>query len=245
MDLKDSKESSISPTRSLMPPPKRNGLLFTRKVWCLAGLEHGITLFLIQTLITPDLQEKLRLITVWSQTPTKPVWPKAASASLFIEGWGEERRERIFVRWFYDETAGKERLDGTQRFEGELYFTNTILDATTQKEWFVVHQPGLVSCWVGAWNHSLPHPNFDNARFAGKAEIDYRVVNHWIERGPDGRDISQIYDRADNGQIVRIDFEDRRRRALSVHFHEFNAGTQDPSLWDLPAQIKNICNQIP
>jgi len=109
----------------------------------------------------------------------------------------------------------------------------------------VIHQEGLTTCYVGTYNHSLPHPNLDNIRYVGKAEIGYRQVNHWIERGPENRDISQIYSRADNGQVVRIDFEDRRRRALAVEFHEFDAGTQDPTLWDLPAPIKNICNVVP
>jgi len=184
------------------------------------------------------------IASVLAQTPNKPVWPKAASASLLIEGWSEDRHERHFLRWFYDEAAGKERLEGPQRFHEEFFWTTTIIDSTAQKEWFVIHQEGLTTCYVGTYNHSLPHPNWDNIRFVGKAEINYRPVNHWIERGPD-RDISQIYSRVDSGQVARIDFEDRRRRALSVEFYEFDAGTQDPSLWDLPSQIKNICNVVP
>jgi len=182
---------------------------------------------------------------VYTQTPPqKPVWPNAASASIFVEGWGERRDERHFFRWFYDETAGKERIEGPQRWEGELYWTETILDTKAQKEWFVVHQGSLVTCFVGTNNHSLPHPDFTTAVYRGKAEIGNRIVDHWIERR-ENRDVSSIYDRADTREIVRIDFEDRRRQTVTVHFYEFDAGTQDPSLFDLPAAIKNICNQIP
>jgi len=174
----------------------------------------------------------------------KPVWPKAASASIFLEGWGEDRpEERHFFRWFYDQAAGKERLDGIQFHLGERYWTETIIDTITKREYFVVYQGNLVTCYNRPHNRSLPNPNFDNARFIGKAEIDYRVVNHWTERSPEGRDISQIYDRADNGEIVRID-DHRRERVLIVHFHEFDAGTQDSALFVLPDDVKAICNTV-
>jgi len=86
--------------------------------------------------------------------------------------------------------------------------------------------------------------NFDRARFVGKAEISYRIVNHWVERSPDGRDISQIYSLADaSGKILRVDLDDPgRERAMTFHFHEFDIGSQDASLWVVPPAIKAICN---
>jgi len=183
------------------------------------------------------------VVAVFAQT--KPIWPTAASASIFVEGWSDVPEERHFLRWFYDEAAKKERVEGPQRHLGELYWTETLLDTTLAKEWFVVHQPGLVICYVGKTNRTLPHPDFTQARFVGKAEINYRVVDHWIERR-ENRDFSQIYDRVDNGEIVRIDIDDPRRdHAVSFHFHEFDAGTQDPSLWVLSPEIIAICNEVP
>jgi hypothetical protein len=174
----------------------------------------------------------------------KPVWPQAASASIFVEGWDRERpEERHFFRWFYDQAAGKERLDGIQRHRGELYWTETIVDTVQKREYFVVHQGSLVACYNRPHNRSLPSPNFDRAVFVGKAEIGYRVVNHWVERSPEGRDVHSIYDRVDNGQIVRVD-NHREERAVVFHFHEFDVGTQDSSLFVLPDAIKAICNIV-
>jgi hypothetical protein len=122
-----------------------------------------------------------------------------------------------------------------------------LIDTKLKKEWFVVAQPGLVECFTGADNHSLPHPDFTMARFVGKAEIDYRVVDHWVQRGADGRDVIQVFDRADNGEIKRIDVDARvarRDHAVSLHFHEYNAGAQDPSLFVLPPEIVTICNNV-
>jgi len=119
------------------------------------------------------------------------------------------------------------------------------LDTVLSIQWFVVYQPGLVICNVGKTNRTLPHPNFANARYVGKAEINYRVVDHWVERAQN-RDFSQIYDRNDNKEIVRIDIDDPRiGHAVTFHFNEFDAGSQDPSLWVLPPEIVAICNQIP
>jgi hypothetical protein len=175
---------------------------------------------------------------------TKPVWPQAASASIFVEGWSERREDNHFFRWFWDEAAGKERIDGPQRFQGEFYWTTLIADTVAKKEALVVRQGSLTSCFVRPYNRSLPNPNFANARFVGKAEIGYRVVDHWVERSPQGNDIAQIYDRSDNYEIVRIDV-DRNGRALTVNFHEIDVGPQSPTLWILPDAILAICNTVP
>jgi len=162
-----------------------------------------------------------------------------------VEGWGERREERHFFRWFYDEASGKERLDGPERFGGEFFLTERILDTKLNKDWFVAYQRDLVTCWVGATNRTLPHPNFNNIRYIGKAEIDHRVVNHWAERSADGRDVHQIFNRADNGELKRIDREDPRKGTVTFHFHEYDAGVQDPALFVLPDAINKICNNIP
>jgi len=186
------------------------------------------------------------LALVYSQDPAKPKWPAAASTSVLVEGWTERGEDRHFFRWYYDETLGKERLDGPERFLDEWFWSTRIIDVKSQQEWFVAYQESLTACWTGKTNITLPHPNFSRVRYIGKAEIDHRVVDRWIERDATGRDVSQIYDRADNQEIKRIDFANPgRARALSIHFHEFDAGTQDPSLWVLPAEILAICNQRP
>jgi len=185
----------------------------------------------------------LLVVAVFAQT--KPIWPTAASASLFVEGWSDRPEDRHYFRWFYDETAKKERIEGPQRHLGEFYWTESILDTALEKQWFVVHQPGLVICYVGKTNRTLPHPNFANIRFIGKTVINYRVADQWTEQR-DNRDFAQIYDREDNGEILRIDVNDPRvGHTVKFHFNEFNAGTQDPSLWVLPADIQAICTDVP
>jgi hypothetical protein len=137
-----------------------------------------------------------------------------------------------------------ERFDGLQRHHEEFYWTTTIADTITKKEWFVVNQGNLVECYIRPWNRTLPHPNFDRARFRGKAEINNRVVDHWVEVSPEGREVAQVYDTSDGQEIVRIDIE-HRGRALAVHFHELDVGTQNPSLWVLPDAINAICTNVP
>jgi len=173
---------------------------------------------------------------------TKPVWPMAASASLFVHGW-ENREDRHFLRYFYDGTLGMERIDGPRRFLGEEYWTTTILNTKTMREYFIAYQGSLVQCYERASNQSLPHPMFDRARYIGKAEIDYVLVDHWIERDHMGRDHLQIFDRADNGMIKRMDWDDQRRgHAVTFQFHEWDVSAQDPSLFMVNSNILAICN---
>jgi len=177
-----------------------------------------------------------------AQAPVPPVWYQAASASVEVEGWSERREDRHFFRWFYDEAAKKQRLDGPQRYEGEFYWTETVLDVNLNQQWFVVFQRNLVLCFTGPTNRTLPNPNFAMVRYAGKAEIGHVVVNQWIERR-ENRDFSSIFSRADNGQIRRIDIHHPMRTAV-FEFREFDAGPQNPSLWQIPTEILNICNPV-
>jgi len=173
---------------------------------------------------------------------TKPVWPTAASSSIFTHGW-ERREDRHYMRYFFDQMIGKERIEGPRVHRGELYWTTTILDTTTKREYFIVHQESLLECYERASNYTIPKPNFANARYVGKAEIDNEVVDHWIERSPSGRDHLQIFDHVSSGMIRRMDFDDERRgHAVTFQFHEWNAGAQDPNLFVVPAEILPICN---
>jgi len=185
------------------------------------------------------------LLFAFAYCQVKPIWPSAFSASVFVHGWGERHQERHFIRWFFDKTAGMERVDGQRRFHEEDYFTTFYLNAKNKMETFVVYQPELVECWIRPTNHSLPHPDFTRAHFVGKAMIDYQIVNHWLERSHDGRDVNSIFTLASNGEIKRIDHHDeKRKRVVQFMFHEFDAGSQDPSLWVISPVIMSFCNNV-
>jgi len=172
------------------------------------------------------------------------MWPNAASASVFVHGW-ERRDDRHFIRYFFDTTLGKERIDGPRMHNGEMYFTTTILNTATMREYFIIHQGSLVECYERASNASIPHPDFKRARYIGKAEIDNVIVDHWIERDHMGRDHLQIFDRADNGYIVRTDWDDGRRgHAVTFQFHEWDVAAQDPNMFVVNPNILAICNSV-
>jgi len=168
----------------------------------------------------------------------------AASTSLFVHGW-EHREDRHFIRWMFDSALGKERFDGPREFLGEMYWTSTVLNTMTMREYFIIYQGSLVQCYERASNHTIPHPNFANARFIGKAEIEYNRVDHWIEKDHMGRDHLQIFDLVDNGYVVRMDYDDGRRgHAVTFEFHEWDVASQDASLFMINADILAICNSV-
>jgi len=150
------------------------------------------------------------------------------------------------LRFFYDQALGKERVDTTHDFAGEPYFTSTIHNTVNKREYFIIYQGSLITCFDRPSNGTIPTPHFNRARYIGKAEIELTPVDHWIERDEMGRDFLQIYDRIDNGYIVRMDHDDERRgHAVTFHFHEWNAGSQDPALFSVPSNILAICNSMP
>jgi len=185
----------------------------------------------------------LLFVTIYAQK--KPVWPKQFSTSVTIHGWGGEEHRDHFFRWFYDQTQNKDRLSGPQRWLDEWYFSTSIFDHTAKKEWRVYYQEQLFTCFVGPLNTTLPVPNFDAATFIGKAEMDYLIVDHWIERSHDGRVVHQIYDRADNLTPVRLDrAEPMLGRAQTFKFHEWDLAPQDPDVFQLPAAVLANCNTV-
>jgi len=136
-------------------------------------------------------------------------------------------------------------LHVVREHRGEMFFTTTIHNTATKREYFIVHQGSLIECYERASNGSIPHPMFDRARYIGKAVIENNVVDHWIERSPEGRDHLQIFDHVSTGHVVRFDFDDERRdHAVTFHFHEWNVAAQDPNLFVVPSAILAICNSV-
>jgi len=98
--------------------------------------------------------------------------------------------------------------------------------------------------------HCLITPNFSRAIYIGKAEIDYRVCDQWLERDERAQNVLRVFDRVDNQKIMRMDISEhtrngRRERARTFVFHELDAANQDPDMFDLPQQLKVICNPLP
>jgi len=184
-------------------------------------------------------------VSVFAADPAKPVWPKRFSSSVRVQGWEDGREHDSFFRWFYDANVNKDRIDGLGYFEDELYFAERIFDHKADKRYDVFFQDETVLCFVRPINNTLPKPSFANARFIGKAIIDYTPVFHWIEESPDRRFVFQYYDTQDTRKPMRMDVADNgRRRAMTWYFHEFDQCNQDPNLFILPQVIMDQCNSL-
>jgi len=182
----------------------------------------------------------IALLCIAAFAQQKPSWSNSFSASELVKGRGERHQDRSFFRWFYDLSSGMERFDGPARYKGEFYFTTSLFSVKTQMETFIIYQDDMVECFTNKTSgFSLPHPNFNRAVYVGKALVDYQLCNHWVETHPDGTVANDIFSLESNGEVKRIDHHDRRRpRSVSFTFIEFDSGTQDPTLWIIPAAIK-------
>jgi len=181
----------------------------------------------------------------FAQTPSKPVWPNSFSSSVLRRRSNDPRPS--FTRWFYDFSQKKDRFDGLARWQDEEWLSEIIFDHSSQIEYDIFFQPGVVVCFTNALNHSIPHPTFAGVTYLGKAIINYVPVYHWFERDNARRISFQVWDTQDSRRnIVRIDFDDEaRHRAESLTFLEFDRSPNNPDIYNIPADIKAQCSAAP
>jgi len=177
------------------------------------------------------------------QTPNKPTWPNAFSATLEIHRNNNPRPD--FWRQFFDYTKQVDRFDGLVDFRGDRFFANIYLLHNIGRQYNVLYQFNEVLCFYHPINSTVPKPDFTNWSYGGKALVQYQVADHWYFRDQSRGEFLQYYDNADNTNPLRFDFE-IRRNGTSVDeqwfFHEFDGRSQDPNLFDLPVAVKSICN---
>jgi len=175
--------------------------------------------------------------------PPKPDWPAAWSATVMVE-----RSDDViphFYRWFWDMSQNKDRLDGLVKFRDEFYFAELIFDHTAKKAYEIFYQDDVVNCFSKPLNTTLPKPNFGGLIFRGNAMINFIPAYHWSFNNQINGHHYQVYDRQDSRELLRIDFDDtRKRRQETWNFFEFDVGLQDPTLFKIPDPIMAICNDF-
>jgi hypothetical protein len=176
--------------------------------------------------------------------PLKPLWPDAFSSTVAVRRTREFRPS--FFRWFYDSQQMKDRIDGIVRFQDEFYFATLYFDHPKAMMYSVFYQESTAVCFTSKINTTLPKPNFNNLNYVGKALIDLTPSYHWFVEDR-LRDLTfQVYDRQDNREVLRIDFDNgRRERAESWTFLELDIGSQGTEIFQVPANILAQCTPMP
>eukprot|EP01119_Soliformovum_irregulare_P010964 TRINITY_DN270_c0_g1_i3.p1 TRINITY_DN270_c0_g1~~TRINITY_DN270_c0_g1_i3.p1 ORF type:complete len:209 (+),score=63.12 TRINITY_DN270_c0_g1_i3:131-757(+) len=178
--------------------------------------------------------------------PPKPTWPKDFSASLDVQNWNTHERIRNrhgFYRWFYSSARNMDRIDGLVDFGGELVVSNQFFDHAAKKHYAVFYQADLATCFIVHLNRTLPHPNFDNVRYAGKAVFDYETVNHWFAENRERTHTINYYDTEAERLPARMDWHDAQRGETAIiKFREFDEGTQGEHIFTIPEEVLRSCN---
>jgi len=178
---------------------------------------------------------------VFSQTPNKPIWPSGWSATVEHRSNMEPRPG--FFRWFWDDRQLKDRMDGLTRWREEEYFAERLFDHLDKTEYNIFYQPGLVNCFTRSINATMPHPDFSRFTYIGKAIINFLPAYHWYYDDSVRKETFQLYDRQDNREILRIDFDDHvTHRSERFVFFEYDVGPQDPTLFVVDPNILAQCN---
>ena len=160
--------------------------------------------------------------------------------------------EPHFFRWYWAEHAGKERLDGIVRWEGERGYAERIIDTHKGEMTSVYYHRGYAACYIHPINFTLPHPNFNDWRYAGQALVNYEPVHHWthrVEHAHGGHDDMQFYDLDDSPRTpVRFDFHGRdehgRMHTAVWEWHEFDGRPVSADVFTIPPAIEAVCNRV-
>jgi hypothetical protein len=186
----------------------------------------------------------LLIAVAFAQSPAKPVWPSSFSATVVVSN-DRDHRPRFF-RWFYDQAANKDRLDGVVEWKGEEYFAEVIFDHRTQTQTNVFYDQDTVTCFEHAINRTLPKPTFNDFDYVGLSLINYAPNLVWNDRLK-GRPIFLTYYEAQQGRVpTKFVVHDVQRFFVEEwNFFEFDANKrQDPTLFELPPAIKSICSKV-
>jgi len=206
----------------------------------------------VNTVVSPQEPEQLlapigivfvALFAAVVYAQTKPTWPSGFSATVEIRRNFQRRPD--FFRWFYDSTKGTDRWDGIIDFKGERFIANIFFLHDIGRQYNVLYQGNEVLCFYHPINETIPKPNFDNYRFAGKALVEYYVADHWFFNDDSKGEFIQYYDRETDQKPLRFDIEVRRNGTQftnQILYHEFDATTPSALLFEIPAVVKSICN---
>merc|ERR1711862_47349 len=177
-----------------------------------------------------------------SAAPSTPTWPKAFSASVLVVN-ASNPEYSYFWRWFHDLSANMARLDGFINIGNTIppIFTSTIVDENAKEEYVVLYPPNQVSCWTRAITRPLVNPDFSDFDFVGLSLINYATVNQWVARNATSGNFFSYFEDSSSREPVRFVMFNTDGHEEVWNFYEFDAGAQDPALFEISSQIKAIC----
>ena len=65
-----------------------------------------------------------------------------------------------------------------------------------------------------------------------------------IYRTPNNRDFFQFFDVIGSRQPARFDAEFGERPAVQINYMEFDNGSQNKSIFQIPSEILSVCNKV-
>jgi hypothetical protein len=177
----------------------------------------------------------------WKQivVPEKPTLPPAFSTSIHVQRNYKPYQE--FFRWFRDEKLQKARVDRLTEVKGETIFHSFIYDHSEKKLFAIFYKGDLATCFTKAISGNLTHFDLSEAEFLGKGYVYFDPVYHWQLETE--RYHFQLYDTPEpQRQLRKLDFYIKPNgKAGSWTMHEFDAGTQDETLFMINDKIKQSC----
>eukprot|EP01110_Echinostelium_bisporum_P013747 TRINITY_DN984_c0_g1_i1.p1 TRINITY_DN984_c0_g1~~TRINITY_DN984_c0_g1_i1.p1 ORF type:complete len:196 (-),score=77.92 TRINITY_DN984_c0_g1_i1:80-667(-) len=177
-------------------------------------------------------------LTASAAAPSTPTWPSAWSGSVLVNNVTNPEYS-YFLRTFVDYKSGSQRWDGFAYFNGLMVFREQIIVGTAGYDiWHVGYDE--ISCYTFTLNGTIPAPDFSQFKYAGQSLIDYEAVNHWVAPDPQDNAFFEYFEGASDREPVRFNLFTRGWEE-SWTFFEFDAGSQDATLFQVPALIESIC----
>ncbi|ELR21983.1 uncharacterized protein ACA1_325550 [Acanthamoeba castellanii str. Neff] len=177
----------------------------------------------------------------WKQivVPEKPTLPPAFSAAVHVQRNYKPYQE--YFRWFRDEKLQKARVDRLAEVHGETLFHSFIYDHSEQKMFAVFFRGEVATCFTKTIRGNLTHFDLSEAEFLGKSYVYFDPVYHWqLETD---RYHFELFDTPEpHRELRKVSFFIKPNgKAGSWTMHEFDAGSQDESLFMINDKVKQSC----
>jgi len=186
----------------------------------------------------------LSVIAVAFAQVSPPSWPSAFSATILAKRSHNGFPVEHMIRWFYDYSQQKERIDGPAFWHNEVYMATRIVDYTSNIETDIFFQEDVATCLEINVNWTMPDPDFSKFSYMGTSIVGLWKANYFTFQDQRG-DWFNLWSKVTTNEILRVNMATPYFMEETWTFLEMDVSSQDSDLFIIPDLISGQCNSPP
>jgi len=184
-----------------------------------------------------------RFAQITRAAPPTPKFPLQFSASAMITG-SNQRRGPEFIRWFYDSKKDRDRIDGLVDVSGQMMFAERFFLHQTETGYVLLYGGDSITCEKFKLNSTshVPRPSFVNFTYVGESLVRGEPAYVWLDHQDPEFAVTYFESKMSAEPMKWVVTNRRNFQYHAVDLFEWDTGSQDSSLWQLPQTILQTCN---